>query len=451
MRRAFVTVMLLLIACPARADEPAPPPDPARGERYDGRSRPPASWKDDLLAIPRIILAPVRLVFKAIGVPVHHVLDWDEAKHVHEEVLAALTTKDGKLGIRPAFQYSISFTPIVGVRVFDQKLLGPGTTFDVTAMSGGINVIYAEAAARPTPADRAVEVTIDAIYNRRNDQVFTGIGYATDDKVKVTPGSRYAIDALDAGGKLTWAAAPGLFLDLSTMFGLRRFGNGRNIADELPIAQVYCVRGLSGLCDLDSVDEVRVPGFNRGTQFFRGGVNVRIDSRDNWYRPSSGALIEVGADWSHGIGFDQSHYVRAHAAVSGVLDLWQRSRVLIVRIEANDLEPIGDAAVPFSELIVLGGPDTFRGFRPGRFRNFSSLFAGIEYRWPIWMWMDASLFSEYGGVFGQHFEGASLDRMKPDVGAGVRLRSSDSFFARAQVAYGWGDRWQFFFSVNTGF
>jgi len=120
-------------------------------------------------------------------------------------------------------------------------------------------------------------------------------------------------------------------------------------------------------------------------------------------------------------------------------------------IEADDLEPIGDAPVPFSELIVLGGPDTFRGFRPGRFRNFSSLFAGIEYRWPIWMWMDASLFSEYGGVFGQHFDGVRFDRMKPDVGAGVRLRSSDAFFARLQVAYGWGDGFQFFFSVNTGF
>jgi outer membrane protein assembly factor BamA len=448
MHRAFAIVFLLLVACPARAEQP--PPDPSRGESYDGVPRRP-TWRDDALAIPRIVLAPFRLLFKAIAVPMHHLLDWDEQKHVHDEVLAALSTSDGKIGIRPAFEYSISFTPIVGVRVFDQKLLGPDTSFDVTAMSGGIHVFYAAATARPTPPDRALEVTVRAIYNRRNDQVFTGIGFTTDDKTTITPGSRYAIDALDAGGKLTYAALRGFFVDLDTMFGLRRFGNGRNIADELPIAQVYCVRALTGLCLPDSVDEVRVPGFNLGTQFFRAGVNLRIDSRDNWYRPSSGGLIELGADWSHGLGFDQSHYVRAHAAMSAVLDLWQRSRVLIVRIEANDLEPIGSAPVPFSELIVLGGPDTFRGFRPGRFRNFSSLFAGIEYRWPIWMWMDASLFSEYGGVFGQHFEGLSFDRMKPDVGAGLRLRSSDAFFARVQVAYGWGDRWQFFFSVNTGF
>jgi outer membrane protein assembly factor BamA len=235
------------------------------------------------------------------------------------------------------------------------------------------------------------------------------------------------------------------------LFGVRQFGNGRRIGSDPPIDQVYCQRRLDGLCRPGTVDELEVPGFADGTQFFRAGANVRVDSRDNWYRPSSGALLEAGADWNHGLGDDPSHYVRWHAGFSAVLDVWQRSRMLVVRFEANDLEPIGYAPVPFSELIVLGGPDTFRGFRPGRFRNFSSLFTGIEYRWPVWMWMDATLFGEYGGVFGRRFQGFSFARMVPDVGAGVRVRSSDSFFMRAQFAYGWNDGWQAFFSVNTGF
>ena len=178
---------------------------------------------------------------------------------------------------------------------------------------------------------------------------------------------------------------------------------------------------------------------------------MRFDSRDNWFNPSSGALVELGAQWTHGLGADDSQYFRLHAAMSALLDLWRRSRVLVVRIEADDLVPLGYTPVPFSELVVLGGPDTFRGFRYGRFRNFSSLFSGLEYRWPVWMWMDATLFGEYGGVFGPGFEGFSFERMRPDVGAGVRLRSSDTFFARAQVAYGWGDGLQAFFSVNVGF
>ncbi|HWE29888.1 MAG TPA: BamA/TamA family outer membrane protein [Polyangia bacterium] len=449
MHRALVFVILLLVACPSSAGE-EPPPDPARGDSYDGLRHPP-TWRDDLLAVPRIVLAPVRLLFEGLAMPMHRVLDWDETYRVVHHIAAAVTSRDGLIGVRPAFQYSISFAPLIGLRFFDQKLLGRGTDFEATAMTGGIHVFYGELVARPTPPLRALEVTIRATYNKRDDQIFAQIGYVGEDPNFLMFRSRYAIDAVDAGGRLTYAARPGLFLDVDTIFGVRRFGNGRTIGSDRPIEEVYCIRDVAGLCNPNTVDEVRVPGFVQGTQFFRGGVTLRADSRDNWYRPSSGALVEIGADWSHGLGGDQSQYVHGHAALSAVLDLWRRSRALVVRIEAHDLEPIGYAPVPFSELIVLGGPDTFRGFRPGRFRNFSSLFAGLEYRWPIWMWMDATLFSEYGGVFGRGFEGFSVTRMLPDVGGGVRLRSSESFFARAQLAYGWGDGLQAFFSVNTDF
>jgi outer membrane protein assembly factor BamA len=449
MRRPFVTVILLLAACLARAE--APPPDPSRGDSYDGVEHHPSAT-DDALAIPRILLAPLRLLVRAIAVPLHHLLDWDEVHRVHETVFAALSSRDGLIGVRPSFLYSISFAPVIGLRFFDRKLLGKDTDFGVTAMTGGVHVFYGEVTARPTPIDRALEVTVRASYNRRNDQIFTGIGYASDSEKKLEIPSRYGIDAFDAGGRMTWTATTGVFLDVDTMFGIRRFSDGMNLGNDKPITEVYCVRTLTGFCIPGTVDPVRVPGYREGTQFFRAGAALRFDSRDNWYSPSSGALVELGAAWTHGIGeHDDSQYFRLHGALSAVLDLWQRSHVLIVRIEADDLIPVGYTPVPFSELVVLGGPDTFRGFRYGRFRNFSSLFGGLEYRWPVWMWMDATLFGEYGGVFGPGFEGFSIERMRPDVGAGVRLRSSDTFFARAQVAYGWGDGLQAFFSVNVGF
>src|SRR5512135_375925 len=147
MFRALVTVFLLLAACPSWAVE-GPPPDPSRGESYDGIAHGPG-WRDDLLALPRIVLAPLRLTFKALAVPVHHLLDWDEINHVHEKIFAALTTRDGLIGVRPAFQYSLSFAPVIGLRFFDQKLLGRGTDFEATAMTGGINIFYGELSARP--------------------------------------------------------------------------------------------------------------------------------------------------------------------------------------------------------------------------------------------------------------------------------------------------------------
>src|SRR6185312_1186775 len=49
---------------------------------------------------------------------------------------------------------------------------------------------------RPTPTDRALEATVRAVYNMRDDQVFTGVGYTTDSET-LNPPSRYAIDSFD--------------------------------------------------------------------------------------------------------------------------------------------------------------------------------------------------------------------------------------------------------------
>ncbi|HEX6835030.1 MAG TPA: BamA/TamA family outer membrane protein, partial [Polyangia bacterium] len=98
-----------------------------------------------------------------------------------------------------------------------------------------------------------------------------------------------------------------------------------------------------------------------------------------------------------------------------------------------------DAAVPFTELATLGGPDSLRGFRAGRYRDFSTLLFSAEYRWPIWMWADAILFVDYGGAAGQRFAGLGVDSLHPDLGAGIRVRTSRHVMARAQLAYGFPD------------
>jgi hypothetical protein len=448
MHRVLVVAVLLLFTCRAFAEDP--PPNPAAGESYDGRPHGP-SWREDLVLVPRLMLAPVEWLFKlGLGWPFHRLLDWDEEHHVHETILAAFSSPDGLIGVRPAFQYALGYRPVVGLRLFDRKLMGRDSDFQVTGMTGGTDIVYGEVYARPTRGNRAVAVAVRTIYNRRDDQVFTAVGYADTDPTRWTLPTRYAVDAFDGGGELTLAAAPGVTFAGTAAFGLRRFGNGVRVGVDPPIADVYCVRDLTGRCIPGTVDEWQVPGFNRGTQFARLGASFRLDSRDNWYQPASGALLDLGCDWSHGLGFDHSQYVRLHGALVAVLDLWQRSRTLLAKVATEMLLPIGPYPIPFSELIVLGGPDDFRGFRPGRFRNESSLLLALEYRWPIWMWMDASLFAEYGGVFGRDFIGFGLGRMRPDVGAGVRLRSSSDFYVRAQVAYGWGDGLQLFLSFNAG-
>ncbi len=99
----------------------------------------------------------------------------------------------------------------------------------------------------------------------------------------------------------------------------------------------------------------------------------------------------------------------------------------------------GDTPIPFTEMVTLGGPDDLRGFKPGRFRDASSLLATVEYRWPVWMWMDGTLFADYGGVLGPAFSNFSFSTLRPDVGIGFRMHTSDKFVLRIQAAWGFGD------------
>ena len=90
------------------------------------------------------------------------------------------------------------------------------------------------------------------------------------------------------------------------------------------------------------------------------------------------------------------------------------------------------------------------GFTWGRFRDFSALLATIEYRWDIWMWADALLFVDYGGTFGFGYRDFQLDKLHPNVGIGIRLRTSRRVYLRFQVAYGWPDGVQFYVVSSAG-
>jgi outer membrane protein assembly factor BamA len=114
-----------------------------------------------------------------------------------------------------------------------------------------------------------------------------------------------------------------------------------------------------------------------------------------------------------------------------------------------DVIPTNNQPVPFTELVVLGGPDDLRGVRWGLYRDYSGALFTAEYRWPVWMWMDASLFTDAGGVFGPHWQNFSVQKLVPDVGFGVRIRTATSFVMRMQVAWSPADGWQFFVAATA--
>jgi outer membrane protein assembly factor BamA len=411
------------------------------GEPADGR-QPKKRVADDLLVVPRLLLTPPRLLWKGLSYPIQAMANGEERHHFSQKLYLLVTSWDGTIGIRPEISYQLSFTPFFGATFFHNKLLGPGTGFDVTFMLGASSDnYYARVRMRPFAFRHATQLHLLTQFNERDDQLFTGIG------MDHTRGpSRYRLTAFDIDAQVRAQVRPEVRLQAGAQFGFRRFGNSSDPSGDPAILDVYCVRAENGLCT-HRIDNALVPGFT-GTQFLRVDTGFRVDTRDSSFRPTSGAVAELQVDYSHGLD-DPSSYFRLSASAMGVIDLWKRSHILLLRAWGMGVFPINDEPVPFTELVVLGGPDDLRGVRWGLYRDYTGMLFTAEYRWPIWMWMDASLFTDFGGVFGRHWNDFELEKLKPDVGAGIRIRTSTSFLLRLQTAWSPADGWQLFVAATA--
>jgi hypothetical protein len=415
----------------------------ANADEIRGPVPPRARWKDGMLWVPRIIVFPLRLIFLGLSYPVRAGARLDERHQIHEHIYHAITWNDGQIGIRPAFSFSLLQTPTFGLSFFDRRSMGRGTSLTGDFVIGSANVIHTETRVAPVPAWRVARPVFDLVYDRRNDRLYTGLGNRAPQPPGALGFARYSGDYVDVRAGVALRAARWLDFVGGGTFGFRRYDNGKQFNNEPPINQVYCIPGLPQ-CNI--VDDALVPGFHQGSQFLRGWAGLRVDTRDFAPYPRTGVLLDLTGDYTHGIADDPTSYLRWHGSFGVAIDLWQRARTLFLHVRADDVQPIGDSIVPFSELAVLGGPEDLRGFRIDQFRDYSSLVLSGEYRWPIWMWMDAVLFADYGGVAGQAWKGLNASQLQPDVGFGLRFHASSGFLMRIELAYGFGSGWTFYIS-----
>jgi hypothetical protein len=83
----------------------------------------------------------------------------------------------------------------------------------------------------------------------------------------------------------------------------------------------------------------------------------------------------------------------------------------------------------------LGGDAPARGY-PGRYLLGNSLIGGtVEYRWPIWKYIDGASFAELAWAAPNWWE-PTPKRLAPGIGGGVRVRTPRMFLFRVQVAFG---------------
>jgi hypothetical protein len=84
----------------------------------------------------------------------------------------------------------------------------------------------------------------------------------------------------------------------------------------------------------------------------------------------------------------------------------------------------------------LGGNDLLRGFRPLRLVDRSAVSAELDYRWPIWAYLDGNLDVGVGNVFGEHLAGFDWQRMRLSATLGFRTLESLEYPLEVLVGFG---------------
>lgn len=112
-------------------------------------------------------------------------------------------------------------------------------------------------------------------------------------------------------------------------------------------------------------------------------------------------------------------------------------RILALQLTARrmwEIEPTRDP-VSYFHFPGYGGDAPARAYSGGRLMDHAVVGGSLEYRWPIWRYLDGSAFAELAWAGGNWWE-VNNTGFAPGWGFGLRVRTPRQFLFRGQIAYG---------------
>jgi outer membrane protein assembly factor BamA len=432
----------VFVAGTAIAAEPAPvaPLDAAppakktvRPEDARGYEVPPGTEPEDVaLAAPRAVLAVPRYALKLVFWPIREGIEFADRHALVERVRDFLYNDARTAAIVPTFGIDSYFGPSFGAKAFHEDLAGHGEYASAEARFGGqyklatqLNFRANNFGGSPLWLESATR------YESEPGLLFQGIGHgdapAGGERLDPRAGqvaTRYSEDRylgfLRSG--VTFGRPGGMLqLGATGIYNVRDFGEKHRGRDP-SIEQVY--------------DTSRLVGFGERVATFETDLNVILDVRDVAGATASGFYLELFGGYVPRIG--QYSFWHHGAELTGYIDLYKRTRVLVLRAFLEGVE--GDEQdIPFAELPRLGGPNRLRGYKLDRFRDEKTAVGTVEYRYPIHQYVAGSLYLDVGRAertYSDFFD----SRWKTGFGGGFIVRSRDRQLFAFDIAYGDGVR-----------
>ena len=193
----------------------------------------------------------------------------------------------------------------------------------------------------------------------------------------------------------------------------------------------------------------QLEGFGKVIQYAVFGLRGTYDNRDAIGRPDKGGRYRFSFRRYQTIDTSPYSYNEFRLDASQYIKLMLPRHVLALHTSWIFLHETGDSHVPFWRLARMDVYSPNRGFGWGRFRDRDRAVINIEYRFPVWDFLDGLFFFDTGRVFHNPTD-FSFKHFKYSGGAGLRLATKDYFLLRFEVGYG-GEGVNFLFKTSQAF
>jgi hypothetical protein len=371
--------------------------------------------------VPRTVLLPAYATVEyLLRRPTVGLVAWSERVKAFEKMERFFVHMGGRLIIFPTFYYEFGLRPSVGVVVSYQPWgqaernghqmiprLDVGGAFwadDWTTLHVVQRFGWPRGGEVSANDPLASQVALLGKYESRPDRVFYGVGpdsRRSEGRFFRQRRSEIGVSAATWQRDLIQLGISGHFVTASFDSGLFPSINPKLAMAFLPGFAGYSLVGARVELALDT----RYPFRKAERGQHQGGSGLRVDSF---------VAYDVAAS-------DREVQFLKYGAQLGLFwDVSRSGHVLSVQGRFEMLTAIGDGAVPFTELPLLGGNETMQAFFEGRFRGASTFEMTGQYRYPIWTFLDAMLFAGVGNAFSQYLSDLSLARTHLVFGFGAR-------------------------------
>lgn len=176
------------------------------------------------------------------------------------------------------------------------------------------------------------------------------------------------------------------------------------------------------------------PGIDVQTDFARYGGFAELDYRDQPGGPRSGGYYTFRYHHYSDQNLGSFSFNQVNAAVHQFIPLFNKRRVIALRLKTVLTDPTGTNQVPFYLQPTVGGSDDLRGFRQFRFRDNNMFVVNAEWRWEVFSGLDMAAFYDAGKVFPRRSQ-LNFHALERSAGFGFRFNVRNSVFLRIDVGF----------------